>query len=95
MALKGDQLPLLPGTGSYPLEKPDPPRKKRRKAKKNSGPWVSTTQAATELGCSNKFLLSQRDRLFKSGTHYRVLNPEAWRPTYRWHLKRLQELMEV
>jgi predicted ArsR family transcriptional regulator len=57
--------------------------------------WVSTSQAAAELGVSTKFLLNQRERLFKKGIHWRCINPEAWRPTYRWHLKRLQQLMEA
>lgn len=55
--------------------------------------WVTTSVAARELGCTAKFLREQRDKLFKLGRHYRSLNPHAWRPTYRWHLKRCQQLM--
>lgn len=57
--------------------------------------WLTTSQAAAELGCSPKYLRENRDTLFKRGTHYRVLNPSAWRPTYRWHLKKIQKLMEA
>lgn len=55
--------------------------------------WVSTTEAAQSLGCSAKYLRSQVGKLFKVGTHYRKLNPSAWRPTYRWNLMELEELM--
>ncbi|MBW4485060.1 MAG: hypothetical protein KME14_21190 [Tildeniella torsiva UHER 1998/13D] len=57
--------------------------------------WLSTTEAAAELGCGPKYLRENRDKIFKKGTHYRVLNPEAWRPTYRWHIKKIQKLMEA
>ena len=57
--------------------------------------WLSTTEAAAELGCSAKYLRENRDNVFKRGTHYRVLNPNAWRPTYRWHIKKIQKLMEA
>jgi hypothetical protein len=57
--------------------------------------WLTTTQAAIALGCSPKFLRSNMDRLFKRGKHYRVLNPSAWRPTYRWHLGRIQKMMDT
>ena len=57
--------------------------------------WLPTTEAAAELGCSPKYLRENRDTIFKKGTHYRVLNPNAWRPTYRWHLKKIQKLMEA
>lgn len=57
--------------------------------------WVSTSEAAEALGCSAKYLRENRDDVFKRGEHYRVLNPKAWRPTYRWHLKKIQKLMEA
>ncbi|MBD1876229.1 DNA-binding protein [Nodosilinea sp. FACHB-131] len=57
--------------------------------------WLSTAEAAAELGCGPKYLRENRDTIFKKGTHYRVLNPNAWRPTYRWHLKKIQKLMEA
>lgn len=57
-------------------------------------PWVTTKEAAEALNVSQKFLRNQRDRLFKKRQHYRLLNPRAWRPTYRWHLPNIQKLME-
>lgn len=65
--------------------------KKRRQPKRSS--WVSTTAAAEQLGCSIWFLYDQRGRLFRAGTHYQVLNPAAWRPTYRWHIENCRALM--
>lgn len=56
--------------------------------------WVSTSKAASGLGCSVDFLLRNRGELFKRGQHWKVLNPSAWRPTYRWHLANCQKLME-
>lgn len=64
-------------------------------AKKAPRVWLTTSQAAAELGCSPKYLRENRDTIFKRGTHYRVLNPNAWRPSYRWHLKKIQKLMEA
>lgn len=56
--------------------------------------WVSTSAAAAELGCSTDFLLDHKDDLFKRGKHWKVLNPSAFRKTYRWHVIRCQKLME-
>lgn len=56
--------------------------------------WVSTSAAAQELGCSTDFLLKKRVELFQKGFHWRRLNPHAARPTYRWHLKRCEKIME-
>ncbi|NET39611.1 MAG: DNA-binding protein [Cyanothece sp. SIO1E1] len=65
------------------------------KAKKQRSPvWVSTSKAAAELGCSTDFLLDNREKLFQRGKHWRNLNPQAWRPTYRWHLKHCEQLMQ-
>ncbi|MDB9527931.1 hypothetical protein PN498_18200 [Oscillatoria sp. CS-180] len=56
---------------------------------KSRSPWVSTKQLAEELGCSQKFIRETlKDELFKKNQHYRNINPSAWRPTYRWHLKK-------
>ena len=91
---KGIQQPL-PIEGAKPVrighEKPErKPKTRKRKA------WVSTAVLADELGCEQKFIReSLKDSLFKAGVHYRNLNPQAWRPTYRWHLKKcLQEYSE-
>lgn len=58
--------------------------------KKKSSPWVSTAVAAYELGVSAKFLLRNRTELFKKSVHWRCKNPNAWRPTYSWHLQRCE-----
>ncbi len=55
--------------------------------------WVTTRELATALGVSNSFLWKNRETLFKQGEHWRLVNPYAWRPTYRWHLERCQKLM--
>jgi hypothetical protein len=57
--------------------------------------WVPTSRAAEELGCSSEFLLRNRDSLFKVGKHYRIMNPMAYRKTYRWHVIKCQKLMET
>jgi hypothetical protein len=58
-----------------------------------AGEWVSTTRAAAALGVTGKYLLRHRGSLFKPGVHYLNLNPQAWRPTYRWNLPALQQLL--
>lgn len=63
-------------------------------AKKKSSPWISTADAARELGVSAKFLLRQRNQLFKKNQHWRSKNPLAWRQTYLWHIKRCEEHLE-
>jgi hypothetical protein len=64
-------------------------------AKESRSPWVSTRRLAEELGCTPKHIReSLKDEVFKMGTHYRNVNPTAWRPTYRWHLKRCCECLD-
>ncbi len=57
--------------------------------------WISTTAAAELLGVGRTFLLNHRFDLFKKNYHWRSINPHAVRPSYRWHLKRCEQLMEV
>lgn len=64
------------------------------KRRKVSREWFTTSEAAIKLGCTPKYLLSKKDDLFIRGTHYRVLDPRAWRPTYRWHVGRIAALLE-
>ena len=91
---KGIQQPLpIDGAKSMRIGYEKPAQKpKQRKLKA----WVSTAVLADELGCEQKFIReSLKGSLFKAGVHYRNLNPQAWRPTYRWHLKKcLQEYSE-
>ncbi len=57
--------------------------------------WVSTRKLANELGVSISFLWKNRESLFTQGVHWRLINPHAWRPTYRWHVGRCQQLMDL
>ena len=59
-----------------------------------SSPWVTTAIAAKHLGIHHKTLTRKIGTLFEQGVHYRVIDPTAYRPTYRWHLYRLEKLME-
>lgn len=64
-------------------------------ARKLSSEWVTTAVATEHLGCSDKHLWKLRDELMKMGRHYRnIARPHAARPTYRWHLKRIEQLLE-
>jgi len=56
--------------------------------------WVSTTAMAQELGCSVSFLLRHRDELFMRGQHWKVMNPIAYRKTYRWNRITVIRVME-
>jgi len=61
-------------------------------AKKSRSAWVTTRALADELGVTQKFIReSLKDEIFAPGTHYRNVNPTAWRPTYRWHLQKCLE----
>ncbi len=50
--------------------------------------WISTSDAASELGISRGHLLNLKtDGTFKLGKHFRdVRRTNAARATYRWHL---------
>lgn len=51
--------------------------------------WLSTHQAAMQLGISASLLLRLRSEgFFKIKTHYRKKNPRSARPTYIWHIDR-------
>lgn len=67
---------------------------------KSNSPWVTTTALAQELGCAPKHIRNTlKDDVFRQGYkrgEYYVINPHAWRPTYRWHLGRcIKRLDEV
>lgn len=55
--------------------------------------WLGTTKAAKELDVTPKYLRENRLKLFKAGHHYRLINPTAARPTYKWHLERCEALL--
>lgn len=58
-----------------------------------SSKWLSTTKAAEELNVTSKYLREKRLELFTAAYHYRLINPTAARPTYKWHLKRCEALL--
>lgn len=59
--------------------------------------WVPTREVCEQLSFSVKHLWRLRDEgLFKENIHWRnVSRPQAARPTYRWHLKRCEEALEI
>lgn len=84
--IKGDQLILLDT---------EPKPKKRGPGRPLSSDWVTTGVATQQLGISAKTLWKLREELFREGHHYRnMARPMAARPTYRWHLKRIEQLLE-
>ncbi|MEL7143297.1 MAG: hypothetical protein AAGL08_13865 [Cyanobacteria bacterium J06573_11] len=56
--------------------------------------WKSTTLTAEEIGVTSVFLRDNRLNLFRAGHHYKVVNPTAHRPTYKWHVKRCDDLLK-
>lgn len=56
--------------------------------------WISTTDCAAGLGFTPKFLREHRTALFEPVKHYRLKNPNAYRPTYSWHLQRCKALLD-
>ncbi|NJN59396.1 MAG: DNA-binding protein [Leptolyngbyaceae cyanobacterium SL_5_9] len=59
--------------------------------------WVATGVACLKLGISAKHLWKLRDeQLLKQGKHWKnIARPQAARPTYRWHLKRIEAVLET
>lgn len=58
--------------------------------------WVPTRDVCTALGVQTKQLWKLREqRVLKPNYHYRNISPQGGRPTYRWHLKRCIQALEV
>jgi hypothetical protein len=59
--------------------------------------WVPSGVVRQKLGISDKHLWRLRDEgLLKQGTHWKnIARPQAARPTYRWHLTRCEEAIEI
>jgi hypothetical protein len=59
--------------------------------------WLSTSEAASELGISRGHLLNLKsDGTFKNGKHFRdIRRTNAMRATYRWHLPTLQKILDL
>ena len=56
--------------------------------------WISTRKTAEEIGDHNEFLLDNRLTLFKAGKHYRLVNPAAARPTFKWQPERCAKVLD-
>jgi hypothetical protein len=74
---------------------------KKESASKKSGlspskDWVSSSDAATELGISKGHLFNLKsDGTFKHGKHFRdVRRTNAMRATYKWNLPALQKFLD-
>lgn len=59
--------------------------------------WVATGVVCTRLGISAKHLWRLRDEgLLKPNQHWKnIARPNAARPTYRWHLRRCENALEI
>ena len=59
--------------------------------------WVSTSDAAGELGISRGHLFNLKtDGTFKRGKHFRdVRRTNAARATYKWNLRTLQKTLDL
>lgn len=55
--------------------------------------WLDTNTIAARLGISPRQLRKIRPGM-KAGHHYRVKNPQAYRPEYLWHLERIEEYLK-
>ncbi len=59
--------------------------------------WVTTRVLLNRIAISERHLWRLRDEgLLKQGQHWRnIARPQAARPTYRWHLKRCEQALEI
>jgi hypothetical protein len=59
--------------------------------------WISTSDAASELGISRNHLLNLKtDGTFKRGKHFRdVRRTNAARATYKWHLPNINKTLNM
>lgn len=56
--------------------------------------WKTTGETCEALGITPDHLWRLRADLLKEGTHYRnIARPQAARPTYRWHLAKIEKLL--
>jgi len=58
--------------------------------------WISTSDAANQLGISRGHLLNLKiDGTFKHGKHFRdIRRTNAMRATYKWNLPALQKILD-
>lgn len=59
--------------------------------------WLSTSEAASELGVSRGHLLNLKsDGTLKIGTHFRdIRRASSMRATYKWNLPALQKILNL
>lgn len=59
---------------------------------KSKSDWISTTEMAKLLGCSVDHLYRMiKSGHFKKGKHWYVVNPSAYRVTYRWNYRAVKQ----
>lgn len=64
--------------------------------KRSPKDWLPTSAMAEVLGCSIDHLYRLRDMgELKKGTHWYCLNQQAARHTYRWHRKRVEQVLGI
>ena len=58
--------------------------------------WVSTSNAASQLGISRNHLFNMKiDGTFEQGKHFRdIRRTNAMRATYKWNLPALQKILD-
>jgi hypothetical protein len=58
--------------------------------------WISTADAANQLGISRSHLLNMKiNGTFKQGKHFRdIRRTNAMRATYKWNLPALQKILD-
>lgn len=58
--------------------------------------WVSTSEAAEQLGFSARHLMRLKEcRFLVQRIHWKNINPYAARPTYRWNVKAINRALEA
>lgn len=59
--------------------------RKRREPK--PAEWVPTSELADKYSLTSEFFTDRIGKHFVRGVHVINCTPDAWRPTYRWHLE--------
>jgi hypothetical protein len=61
----------------------------------NQDNWLSTKKIEQYLNVTRHTLYKQKNiERFQSDIHYRIVNPEAERPTYEWNVSAIEACME-
>jgi hypothetical protein len=63
--------------------------------KSKSPEWVAAKVAAESLGFSIDHLRRLREsKVLKKGEHWRAINPRALRPSYRYNVRAIQQVLD-